>query len=87
MARERREETMTGLDEVKTQIGELSAAVDARFRDLSRGFDRRFDEVDKRFQGVDKRLDGIDGRLDAMDKRLDGIDRQLTLIVTLLTAR
>ena len=101
MARERREGVVDGLDEVKTQIRDLSVAVDQHVRGLRADMDRRFNEVDTRLDRMDgrldkmdERLDRMDGRLGVIDKRLDGhdsrfdsVDRQLALIVTLLKAR
>lgn len=56
----------------KTDLRELEARIDARFREV----DHRFDEIDQRFDAIDRRFEQIDRRFEAMDARFGLNDAQ-----------
>jgi predicted nuclease with TOPRIM domain len=62
-----------GFAEVKTEVREGFARMEARFEKV----DERFKEVDRRFEKVDERFEKVDERFERFDERFHALNRTL----------
>src|ERR1043165_5725343 len=69
-----------GFSEVKTEMREGFARMEARFEKI----DKRFEKIDGRFKDVDERFEKIDGRFHDLNRTLIGAGA--LIIATLLGA-
>jgi hypothetical protein len=63
-----------GFSEIKTEMREGFARMEARFTERFDDVDRRFDDVDRRFGDVDKRFEQVDKRFEQVDKRMERLE-------------
>jgi predicted nuclease with TOPRIM domain len=76
-----------GFSEVKTEMREGFARMEARFEKI----DARFEKVDARFEKVDERFEKVDARFEKIEGRFHDLNRTLigagaVVIATLLGA-
>ncbi|HET7590858.1 MAG TPA: hypothetical protein VFK14_11840 [Solirubrobacterales bacterium] len=69
-----------GFSEVKTEMREGFARIEARFEKV----DKRFEKIDKRFEKIDERFEKIDARFHDLNRTLIGAGA--VIIATLLGA-
>ena len=62
-----------GFSEVKTEMREGFARMEALFEKI----DRRFEMVDERFQKIDERFEKVDERFEAINERFLALNRTL----------
>lgn len=71
---QQRKAESSDLRELIIEVREGFKRMDARFEDLIRYMDMRFEQVEKRFEHIDRRFEQVDKRFEQIDKRFEQID-------------
>jgi DNA repair exonuclease SbcCD ATPase subunit len=77
---QQRKAESSDLRELIIEVREGFKRMDARFEDLLRYIDKRFEQIEKRFEQIDKRFEQIDKRFEMVEKRFEQVDKRFESI-------
>jgi len=73
---QQRKAESSDLRELIIEVREGFKRMDARFEDLLRYIDKRFEQIEKRFEQIDKRFEMVEKRFEQIDKRFEMVEKR-----------